>query len=1016
MAQLTAPNANLQVGEWNHVAFTLDLEKKRVNLWVNKMNVASTAVEESFLPKFTNTNLLLGSDGTSRFHGLMDDVIIYERTVTDMELSKIMNYRNPELYLKSQLESYITFDRFRTNLDAEGLQIDDTVVVPGENVKDFMNKSVRIQSSNAEPISKTNDGIFTDTMSVGSWIKPQTLAEDAVIVSKEDVFSLEIKNGGEVAFSLGNEDPSDKRFVVEKEYRDSLIANTGSLRVPETTAARGQVTLSSGSYFANEFTVSMWFKVDEYSATRTLMSGMGFADDNKALCVEEGILYMYDAFDTVIAQVDNIITDKWYHLVFTDESLILNYRKYAYVKKPIWKSNDVLKLGNNWSNNKNFLGHIDEFVLYQKRLDFISIYDLYTGVYPKEYEAMVVVKYEFDDANTPGKDSSASQNDLTLSTATRETVPAFEFKKMSAPYKGPDGIVHTHYDFVNEVKDTSGNDNDPLSKTAISFVDSFNKVSYRAAEFDGSTSKIDCKPETLSELEDGFTASTWVQLPQVLTPNTRYPIFAQEGVMMAWLQTDESLNLSSRVYISPKTDFMIKETVWSESSVDVTMSIKSLATDRIFYAALLLKPLNLSLQEDVLTLNNALIEIGVAEQSTSVVDYTFTLNEARGIDGTMYPVNTVNNAYLYMRAVGDIDDITDVNTIGMGRGVTQDVLLGAPHLSDESSSNTSNSARIDSGELYDFFNMVNGNLDGGPMMGNLSNGDKVYFTGHVSAGAQLFEPYNTTNGNGLISQGRYNGQNLFGYTMPNVGNIYSGAVMYELGSSSRPKQMFMTGFKYRIKHVWGNGFRGDIYVFYRKSNSGYDNFNFHEKVEHPSAIGNSATTEDLILTNPTPAANAFLLVFVSNLSGNWQELLRLQLFFNEPPAVVEYPKLPPYLFMDKFTTEDGSVNLTGKVYSEHANISKVYGTTFDLDSFVSEDVTDHELITLLESSDIPANAKFVMSSINQYIPTPINETLTHTVSNRGESIPIVADMMIRGYMVVVDEEGRISRSVSDHWS
>ena len=357
----------------------------------------------------------------------------------------------------------------------------------------------------------------------------------------------------------------------------------------------------------------------------------------------------------------------------------------------------------------------------------------------------------------------------------------------------------------------------------------------------------------------------------------------------------------------------------------------------------------------------------------------------------------------------DMDKITDVNTIGMGRGVTQEVLMGPAHLSDESTSNTSNSGRITSGEVFDFFKMVNDNVDGGPMIGSLSNGDKVYFTGHVSAGAQLFEPYSTTGGNGLISQGLYTGQDLFGYTMPNVGHRYSGAVMYELGSSSRSKQMLMTGFKYRISHVWGNGFRGDIYVFYRKSESGYDNFSFHEKVEHPSAIGDRATTEDLMFTNPTPAANAFLLVFVSNIAGNWQELLRLQLFFNEPPPVVEYPKLPPYLFMDKFATESDNVNLTGNVYSEHANISKVYGTTFDLDSFVTKDVTDEELIDLLESSDIPANAKFVMGPINRYIPTPVNQTLTHTVSNQGESIPIVADMMVRGYMIAVDEGGRINR-------
>ena len=665
MAQLTAPKAKLQVNEWNHVAFTLDVEKKRVELWVNKMNVASTAVDESLLPIFTNsTNLLLGSDGTSKFDGSMDDIVIYERTVTDSELNSIMHNRNPELYLKSQLESYITFDSFRTNLDAGGIQIDSDVVVQGDNVNDFSNKSLRIQSSNLEPISKSNDGMSTDNMSVGCWIKPLTVdAEDVEIVSKASAFSLGVKQGGEVTFSLGDVDSSDNRFLIEKEYRDLQIANTGSLRVPATTAARAQVTLSSGSYFANEFTVSMWFKVDEYSTTRTLVSGMGFSDDNKALCVEDGMLYMYDASNAIIAQVENIQTDTWYHLVFTDTSLILNYRKYDYLHTPVWSSNDILKLGNNFSNNKNFLGHIDEFVLYQKRLDFLSVFDLFRGIYPKEYESMVVVKYEFDDYATPGKDSSASQKDLTLTTATRESVPAFEFKTTHAPYKGKDGIVRTHYDFVNEVRDTSGNENEPLSKTAISFVKSFNNVSYRAAEFDGTSSKIDCKPDTLKDLDDGFTASTWIQLPEVLTPNTRYPIFAQEGVMMAWLQTDASLNLSSKVYISPKTDFTIKEAVWNTDTVDVIMSIKSVSVDRIYYAALMLKKLDLSVPEDVQALNNAFVQMGVAPQSNTTTEFTFSLTEATGIDGTNYPVSLIDNAYLYMRVVGDVYDLSSAKNV-----------------------------------------------------------------------------------------------------------------------------------------------------------------------------------------------------------------------------------------------------------------------------------------------------------------------------------------------------------------
>jgi alpha-tubulin suppressor-like RCC1 family protein len=668
MAQVTAQNANLQAGEWHHVAFTLDMENKKVLLWVNNMNVASTVVDESSIPTFSpSTNVKLGSDGTSQFEGLMDNIVIYEKHVSDEELKQIMNYRDPELYLKKALESYITFDKFRTNLDAEGVVIDAAVVSEGEPVKDFSNKSVRISAPSSAPIVKTNSEMKTDSMSVGSWIKPVSVTErDMEVFGKEGVFSLGVKQGGEMTFELGNEDISTKQFVVHKDTRETVTPNSGSLSFPETAAARAEATLASGSYFASEFTMSMWFKVDSFATTRTLMSGMGFSTEssNKGLCVENGSLYMYDAANTLIVQVGNIVADQWYHLVLTDESLLLNYRKYEYTKSPIWTNDKVLKLGNNYSNNKNFLGHIDEFVLYTKRLDPLAIYELFKGTYPSKFESLVVVKYEFDDSGTPGKDSGSAGINLTLTSATHSTtVLPFESKTLYAPMRGPDGIIKTHYDFVDDVADSSGNQNDALNEQNITFVNSFNNVSYRAAEFDGATSKINCPPQTLSDMDDGFTATTWIQLPEVLTPNTRYPIFAQEGVMMAWLQTDASLNLSTKVYISPKTDFMIKEAVWNTDSVDVTMSIKSVSADRIYYAALMLKKLDLSVAEDVQALNNAFVQMGVAPQSNTTTEFTFSLTEATGIDGTNYPVSMIDNAYLYMRVVGDVYDLSSAKNV-----------------------------------------------------------------------------------------------------------------------------------------------------------------------------------------------------------------------------------------------------------------------------------------------------------------------------------------------------------------
>jgi alpha-tubulin suppressor-like RCC1 family protein len=263
-------------------------------------------------------------------------------------------------------------------------------------------------------------------------------------------------------------------------------------------------------------------------------------------------------------------------------------------------------------------------------------------------------------------------------------------------------------------------------------------------------------------------------------------------------------------------------------------------------------------------------------------------NIISNVQTTLLDKNKEYDFTIYVEEGEQLDQLPYINTISYsiamdsGRGVTiSNINYGTEHLSDESTNNTTNSGRQTSGDLYDFFYKVNECVDGGPYIGTLSNGDTMYYTGHVVAGAQLFEPYDTTVGNGLISQGRYTGQDLFGYIMPNVGHRHSGAVLYELGSSSRPKMLALRGFKYRVSHVWGNGFYGDIFVFYRKRFEGYDSFEFHEKITQNTALGNRATSTDLVFTNPTPDANAFLFVFVASNGGQWKELLRMQLFFNE---------------------------------------------------------------------------------------------------------------------------------------
>ncbi|MBX3294604.1 MAG: hypothetical protein KF762_02635 [Acidobacteria bacterium] len=87
---LYAPNNTISLGQWSHIAFTYDSATGQTRLYVNGNEVAAGTLATG-LTTSGNGNLLIGSNpvGTRDFDGLIDELSLYNRVLSQTEIAAI---------------------------------------------------------------------------------------------------------------------------------------------------------------------------------------------------------------------------------------------------------------------------------------------------------------------------------------------------------------------------------------------------------------------------------------------------------------------------------------------------------------------------------------------------------------------------------------------------------------------------------------------------------------------------------------------------------------------------------------------------------------------------------------------------------------------------------------------------------------------------------------------------------------------------------------------------------------
>ena len=167
-------------------------------------------------------------DGDNFLTGAIDDIKIYNRELNANELTYLSNSNNTDLFLKNQLVGHWTFEEFNEVVNenfVDSSTFENTAVSSANVVRGSQplkgNTSVAFDGSSN--ISASNQGINTNYMSIGAWVKPTEY--NTTFVEKEGVFSLGINSDGMPDLKIGDtatDGLSFNKSIIDKEVTKSL--------------------------------------------------------------------------------------------------------------------------------------------------------------------------------------------------------------------------------------------------------------------------------------------------------------------------------------------------------------------------------------------------------------------------------------------------------------------------------------------------------------------------------------------------------------------------------------------------------------------------------------------------------------------------------------------------------------------------------------------------------------------------------------------------------------------------
>ena len=643
----TVTGPAVRADEWAHVGFTVDAD--RVKLWLNYRVVAETDMTVD-----ASGDLRIGRYGESRFDGLFDTMVVFDRDITSDELEDASRLQSdPAAGLRAQWSPDPTMSNtpyfFSNDVTHPALIVNTDLLSEGVVVTD--QEWIRLLAPSVEPLTASGPTFDVAQCSIGMVVNASNA--DGVLVESDDALRLELVDDGRVRCSFSNVVDTSLRPPPPVFY--TSINQPRCLHVPNIAGA-GASLVGTNPYFdlkslfpRRSFAVVVRFRFDPqpHVGPRSVVGGLGFGDQG-GLTLTEDRLQVIDASGNMLANVYDMIPQRSYHVVMTNEALYLDGRKYVYRIAPTWSVREELRIGNTLDGSAPWGGTIDECVITCVQLNFATVRTLFENVHTRIDSAVDVL-----------------HEPLTLLVGARWDAGTVVTQR-PVPYRGNDGVLRAHYAFDDDTaRDLSERDDaSPLTLVNAQIRTVLREGTARGVvEFDGSQGYVECDSGSLSDLGTS-TITAHVTLGSV-APSTRYPICAQEGRFALYLQSDASGDLHTKLFLSPEVTILVKDAKWLGDSVELQTLVRSPHYNVVVRPMLTTYP-NPKVDELRAVEGGFSSSIVTAYEQTTVDD---TLSQVVDSTGAYWHVSSVNEAHLHVLADITVYDLEGVNpsTVGADR-------------------------------------------------------------------------------------------------------------------------------------------------------------------------------------------------------------------------------------------------------------------------------------------------------------------------------------------------------------
>jgi len=206
----TIPNTHDYFGNWTHIAFTVDGDGSSATLKsYYDGGLYNTYPDVPYVPDTVNSLLIgqINSSDPKMYQGLMDNIIIFDRILSDSEINDLCIYDDASSFLASTIAHYqLEGDAVDSGGANDGTISGAPTTVSGSSVYVDLGNALDFAPGDYIEVASPDaalDRFASQRVSVAAWVKFTEDNSGAIIAGKPSTWCLKQASNGKVSFDIG---------------------------------------------------------------------------------------------------------------------------------------------------------------------------------------------------------------------------------------------------------------------------------------------------------------------------------------------------------------------------------------------------------------------------------------------------------------------------------------------------------------------------------------------------------------------------------------------------------------------------------------------------------------------------------------------------------------------------------------------------------------------------------------------------------------------------------------------